>query len=173
MAGACDSNDDRGVPACFWNAVEKYDTNPSPPFFEAPYNYAQVIYPGQAPIKCTINDKHPYKHEYKISCVDGYKYEIGTDYCSVNPTAPNCRKSLTIAISPSGQKTYHTYTWKGECRCTTQGAEQVILHRIFLGNKSTISTTPDLLHPAKSRSAARGTPPTGDILIITTHEFRE
>jgi len=134
----------------------------------APYNYAQVIYPGQAPIKCTIDFlNYPPTYMRKINCADGYKYEIGTtNYCIGDPHPPNCEKA--IVISPSGQKTYHTETIKCERRCTTQGAEKVILHRIFLGNKSTISTT-----PAKSRSAARGTPPTGDILIITTHEFRE
>jgi len=164
------------LPACFWNAVERYNTIPqSRVGYKAPYNYAQAIYPGQAPVKCTINFQHPYRFIYKISCADGYKYEIGTTaYClyplpgqSFPPNPPNCDKA--IVISPSGQKTYHTHTWeKGECRCTTQGAEQVFLNRIFLGNKSKISTT-----PAKSKSAARGRPQMGDVLIIITHEFRE
>jgi len=102
------------LPACFWNAVQRYNTRRQLRVgYKAPYNYAQAIYPGQAPIKCTINYQHPYQFIYKTSCADEYKYEIGTTSCYIDDPNPNCDKA--IVISPSGQKTYHTHTWeKGE-----------------------------------------------------------
>lgn len=129
---------------CFDIAAQRYGK--ARVTLEAPYNYAQVIYAGRAPINCTIGSLHLGEYSLRISCQDGYKYEIGTtDYCGREGT-PNCEKAIVTA--PNGQRSYHAVAPLGEERiCTKEGAELAISSKIFLESS--------------------------DVLIITAHQLRE
>ena len=130
--------------SCYDIAIQRY--NKSRVSLVAPYNYAQVVSTGKAPVNCTINSLFLGEYSIRISCSDGYKYEIGTtDYCGPGG-GPNCEKA--IVTTPSGQKSFRSTVELGdEKTCTAKGAQLEISSKVFLDNK--------------------------DILIITTHQFRK
>ena len=129
---------------CFDIAAQRYGK--SRVTLEAPYNYAQAIYAGRAPVSCTIDSFYLGEYSLRISCQDAYKYEIGTtDYCG-REGSPNCEKAIVTA--PNGQKSYRpVVTGEGERTCTTNGAQLLISSKIFLDSS--------------------------DVLIVTSHQFRE
>jgi hypothetical protein len=129
---------------CFDIAAQRYGKTRVR--LEAPYNYAQAIYAGRPPVNCSIDSLYLGEYSLKISCQDGYKYEIGTtDYCG-RDGSPNCEKA--IVTTPNGQRSYRTVvTEEGEKTCATNGAQLQISSKIFLDSS--------------------------DVLIVTSHQFRE
>jgi hypothetical protein len=113
---------------------------------KAPYNYAQAIYAGKAPVNCKIDSFYLGDYSLKISCQDGFRYEIETtDYCG-REGSPNCE--LAIVTTPNGQKSYRAVViGEGEKSCANNWAQLAISSKIFLDSS--------------------------DILIVTTHQFRE
>jgi len=137
-------NTDAFASTCYDIAVQRF--NKARATLQAPYNSAQAIYAGRPPVDCTIDSLYLSEYSLRISCADGYKYEIGTtDYCG-RGGVPNCEKA--IVTPPNGQKTYHSTVPLGdEKRCTAEGAELTVSSKIFLDNN--------------------------DVLIISRHQFRE
>ena len=129
---------------CYNKAVQRY--NKARVTLSAPYNFAQAIYAGKKPVNCSINSLNLTEYALKLSCEDGYKYEIGTTgYCG-RGGAPNCEKA--VVTNPSGQKSYHKIMHLGKDEsCIGAGAQLSIQNKILLGNK--------------------------DVLIITSHQFKE
>ena len=143
IAGASLScNTDALANTCYDIAVQRF--NRARATLQAPYNSAQAIYAGRPPVDCTIDSLYLSEYSLRISCADGYKYEIGTtEYC-VRGGEPNCEKA--IVTTPNGQKTYHAAVPLGdEKSCTTEGAQLTVSNKIFLDNN--------------------------DVVIISTHQF--
>lgn len=137
-------NTDSLASTCYEIAVQRF--NKARATLQAPYNSAQAIYAGRPPVDCTIDSLYLSEYSLRISCADGYKYEIGTTgYCG-RGGEPTCEKA--IVRPPNGQKIYHATVPLGdEKRCTPEGAELTISSKIFLDNN--------------------------DVLIISRHQFRE
>ena len=129
---------------CFDIAAQRYGK--ARVTLQAPYNYAQAVYKGSTPVSCTIDSLYLGEYSLRISCQDGYKYEIGTtDYCG-RGGSPNCEKAIVTA--PNGQRSYRTVvTEEGEKICATNGAQLQISSKIFLDSS--------------------------DVLIVSSHQFRE
>lgn len=128
---------------CFDIAVQQYSK--ARVVLEAPFNYAQAIRTQSPVTKCIIDDLYLGDYYLKISCLDGYKYEIGTSgYCG-RSGPPNCEKA--IVTSPSGRRSFHPVSaLGGQKSCTQNGAQLVVTNKIIYDGF--------------------------DILIVTTHQFR-
>lgn len=129
---------------CYDIAVQRF--NKARRILQAPYNSAQVAYTGRAPVDCRIDSLYLPEYSLRLSCSDGYKYEIGTtDYCGRGGDR-NCEKA--IVTPPNGQKGYYaTVSLADEQTCTAEGAELTISTKILLNSN--------------------------DVLIISRHQFRE
>ena len=137
-------NTDALANTCYNIAVQRF--NKARATLKATYNSAQAVYAGRTPVDCTIKLLYLSEYSLRISCGDGYKYEIGTtDYCG-RGGKPNCEKA--IFTTPLGKKTHHaTVPLEVEKSCTAEGAQLMISSKIFLDYN--------------------------DVLIITTHQLRE
>lgn len=144
MGAAFACNAEAMASTCFGVAVQRY--NKARHSLEAPYNYAQVVYAGKAPVECTISSLYLGEYSVRLRCGDGYRYEIGTTgYCG-RGGVPNCDKA--IVTTPSGQSSYRSTVALGSKEtCTSEGAQLEISNKVFLDNR--------------------------DVLIITTHQFRK
>jgi hypothetical protein len=61
---------------CYDIAVQRF--NKARVTLDAPYNYAQAVYAGSPPIDCKIDSLYLGEYSLRITCADGFKYEIGT-----------------------------------------------------------------------------------------------
>jgi hypothetical protein len=133
---------------CYDMAVQQY--NKSRVYLIAPHNSVKVIQRGKPPISCRYITLDQIDYAFEISCLNGYKYEIGTTPWCLNPGEHNdirkkCEKAIITA--PNGKKSYHTHSQAFQEKSCIPGGGQLQRGTKVYGDKE-------------------------DVLIVTTQEFR-
>lgn len=129
---------------CYNRAVQRY--NKGGIQLVAPFNSVRVIRRDLASINCEFTYFEPIDHAMKISCNDGYRYEVGTTPWCLKPgehtdIRKKCGKAIVIA--PDGTKTYHitSEVFKKES-CIPGGGQLQIGDKIFgVGNDDPLIVT--------------------------------